>query len=38
MKTVSVRNRKICNDMNTNHTYATPKITKKIVSRDQFVS
>ena len=28
MKTESVRNRTVCNDLNTNHTSATPKILK----------
>ena len=28
MKTESVRNRTTCNDLNNNHTYATPKIIK----------
>ena len=26
MKTESVRNRIVCNDLNSNHTYATPKL------------
>ena len=28
MKTESVRNRTVCNDLNTNHTYASQKIMK----------
>ena len=28
MKTESVRNRTVCNDLNINHTYATPEIMK----------
>ena len=28
MKTESVRNRTVCNDLNINHTSATPKIMK----------
>ena len=30
MKTESVRNRTVCNDLNINHTSATPKIMKKM--------
>ena len=28
MKTESIRNRTVCNDLNNNHTSATPKIMK----------
>ena len=37
MKTEYVRNRTVYNDLNNNHTSATPKIMKNLVTREQFV-
>ena len=37
LKTESVKNRTVCKDLNISHTSATPKIMKKIGTREKFV-
>ena len=36
-KTESVKNRTVCNNLYSNHTYATPKIMKKSGPREKFI-
>ena len=37
LKIESVKNRTVCNDLQNNHTSATPKIMKKLGPREKFV-
>ena len=37
LKTKSVKNRTVCNDLYNYHTSATPKIMKKLGPREKFV-
>ena len=37
MKTESVRNRTVCNDLDSNRTSATPKIMRQIGGREEFI-
>ena len=37
LKTESVKNRTVCSNLYSNHTYATPKILKELGQHEQFV-
>ena len=37
LKTESVKNRTVCNDLNAKHTYAPPKIVKQLRNLRKFV-
>ena len=37
LKTRSVKNKTVCSNLYYNHTSATPKIMKKLVTREKFV-